>query len=178
MEENALKNYEKIQHKETDTDENINLSTHVECPICYDKIDLRKSSNEITDESPIRLDCNHVFHHKCILATYKTNLINNKKTRRCPFCRKVSTHLPLAKYMFPLRNIHSEYEMIKGYLHTGDFEAIYKLSKEYNFLNHDKCHAIVTTGNSRGNQCKKSKKDGFNFCFLHYKKFEKYCTKC
>ena len=73
-----------------------------------------------------------------------------------------------------MRNIHKEYELIKGFLHKGDFDSIYKLSKKYNFMNKDKCHAIVTTGNNRGTQCKKSKKDGHDFCFIHQKKFSKY----
>jgi len=157
-----------------DLDEN-NINQDVECPICYDIIDLRQTEN-INEKSPIKLDCQHVFHYGCILATFKTNLNNNRKTRRCPFCREVTSHIPLGKYMFPIRNIHSEYELIKKYLHRGDFQAIYELSKKYNFLNTNKCHAIVTTGNNRGTQCKKTKKDGFDFCFIHYKKFSIYNT--
>ena len=174
MEECVLQKCVDTQHNNVnDCEINNDLHQNVECPICYDIIDFR-NNGEINDNTPIKLDCGHVFHHKCILATFKTNLINNKKTRRCPFCREVSSHLPLQKYIFPLRNIHKEYELIKGFLHKGDFDSIYKLSKKYNFMNKDKCHAIVTTGNNRGTQCKKSKKDGHDFCFIHQKKFSKY----
>ncbi len=167
--------------QQTDVLENIintfnDKETHqdVECPICYDKIDLRTPQTEITDLTPIKLDCGHIFHHKCILATFKTNLNNNRKTRRCPFCREVTSHLPLQKYIFPIRNIHKEYELIKGFLHKCDFASIYELSKKYEFLNKNKCHAIVTTGNNRGTQCKKSKKEGCNFCHIHLNKFSIY----
>lgn len=174
MEDSVLNKSQDIQHYDV-----ANKEEHqdVECPICYDKIDFRCSNDTITDNTPIKLDCNHIFHHKCILMTFKTNLVNNRTTRRCPFCREVTTHIPLAKQMFPLRNIHKEYELIKGFLHSGDFQSIYELSKQYNFLDKSKCHAIVTTGNNRGTQCKKNKsKDGSNFCYLHKKKFSKYIT--
>ena len=143
---------------EKDIKEKDNIENHqdVECPICYDKLDLRNCNvEEINDNTPIKLDCGHIFHHKCILATFKTNLINNRKTRRCPFCREVTSHLPLQKHIFPIRNIHKEYDLIKSFLHKGDFKSIYEISKKYNFLNEHKCHAIVTTGNNRGMQCKK-----------------------
>ena len=163
---------------EINIDTNINDNSHqnIECPICYDKLVFINSDGEINENTPIKLDCGHVFHHKCILATFKTNLVNNRKTRRCPYCREVTSHLPLQKYIFPLRNIHKEYELIKGFLHKGDFESIYNLSKKYKFINKHKCHAIVTTGNNKGTQCKKSKKDDYDFCFMHYKKFSKYST--
>lgn len=142
----------------------------VECAICYDPIDFR-FNGELSENTPIKLDCGHTFHYKCILMTFKTNLNNNKFATRCPFCRKKNSHIPLLKNQFPIRNIHAEYELIKKYLHKGDFKKIYELAKKYNFLNENKCHAIVTTGNNRGTQCKKSKKDGTHFCFIHLKKF-------
>ena len=109
MDDVVLKKSLTIKHLDIPNKED---SQDAECPICYDKIDLRCSNDEITDNTPIKLDCNHIFHYKCILMTFKTNLVNNRKVRRCPFCREVTTHIPLAKEIFPLRNIHKEYELI------------------------------------------------------------------
>ena len=167
-----MQNHDVIKEEPHDV---IKEEPHVECPICYDKIEFRCSNDEKIDNTSIKLDCNHTFHYNCILMTFKTNLINNRKVRRCPFCRKVTSHIPLIKQMFPLRNIHKEYEVIKDFLHSHDFQSIYVLAKEYNFLDKSKCHAIVTTGNNRGSQCKKNKsKDGSVFCYLHKKNFSKY----
>lgn len=167
-------------HKNSESEiENVNneianSENTLDCPICYDKIDRRNPNNEIHDNSLIKLDCGHIFHYKCIFDTFKTNLSNKKKTRICPFCRVLTSYIPLQKYIFPLKNIHKEYDLIKDLLYKGDYESIYELSKKYNFLNEKKCHAIVTTGINKGTQCKKSKKEGSDFCFIHYKKFSEY----
>ena len=50
MTDNVLEICEDIQHKDKLSNDNIDSSCDVECPICYDKIDLRSSSNEITDD--------------------------------------------------------------------------------------------------------------------------------
>ena len=174
-----------VENVSTDIVENVstviveNVSTDIvendiECPICYDKIELRNYNDEINDLSYIKLDCGHVFHYKCIFDTFKTNLINKKNTRRCPFCRVLTSYIPLKKYIFPMKNIHKEYDIIKDFLYKGDYKYIYKLSKKYDFLNKEKCHAIVTTGINKGTQCKKTKKDGLDFCFIHHKKFSEY----
>ena len=155
-----------INNNEND---NENDNENLQCAICYDSMNF--INNEFSENNPIKLDCNHTFHYKCILMTFKTNLINNKFVTRCPFCRKKNSYIPLQNNQFPIRNIHSEYELIKKYLHKGDFKKIYELAKKYNFLNENKCNAIVTTGNNKGTQCKKSKQKDTNFCFIHKKKF-------
>jgi hypothetical protein len=167
--ENDNENDNENENENENDNENDNENENLQCAICYDSMNF--INNECSENNPIKLDCNHTFHYKCILMTFKTNLINNKFVTRCPFCRKKNSYIPLQNNQFPIRNIHAEYELIKKYLHKGDFKKIYELAKKYNFLNENKCNAIVTTGNNKGTQCKKSKQKDTNFCFIHKKKF-------
>ena len=48
------------------------IKSENECSICMEKIEYNKIE---------KLSCNHLFHNKCILEWYKTNL-------SCPMCRQ------------------------------------------------------------------------------------------
>ena len=136
-----------------------------ECPICCDKLD-------DNDENNVVLKCNHKFHYDCILAAYKSkqqNTHNSRIIRSFPFCRGYGGYLELKKNMFPLRKIHKEWVKICDCFLTNDYKKIEEITKDY--INTEKCHAIVKTGNNKGSQCVKSKKDGYNYCHIHKKKF-------
>jgi hypothetical protein len=58
----------------------IEQNQNMECPICYDEIDLKK--NCITTE------CGHTFHCKCLLQNAATNGFS------CPMCRSTMAEEP------------------------------------------------------------------------------------
>ena len=150
------------------------------CAICYDEMNLRDDNiyhddfdkKSINDSTIIKLTCGHQFHYKCIMMTFNCALkkYNNSKARRCPFCRTNGGHLPLKAKTFPVKHIHKEFDLIKYHVYYDDYDEIYKISKENEFINEDKCQAILTTGLNKGMQCKKNKKKGENYCCIHLKK--------
>merc|ERR1711991_80023 len=71
---------------------------------------------------------------------------NGSKIRRCPFCRCSGGYLPLEKNTLPIKNINKEYELIKFHAYHDNYDEIYKIAKENDFLNKDKCQALIKTG--------------------------------
>ena len=150
------------------------------CAICYDEMNLRDDNiyhedfdkKNLNEKTIIELECGHRFHYKCIMMTFKCALkkYNSSKTRRCPFCRSNGGHLPLENKTFPIKHIHKEFDLIKYHALHNNYDEIYKIAKENNFLNENKCQAILTTGNNKGMQCKKCKKKGQDYCAIHLKK--------
>ena len=150
------------------------------CPICYDEMNFRDDNmyhkeydkNNLNDNTIIELECGHKFHYKCIMMTYKSAFKKyyNSKTRRCPFCRTNGGYLPLEAKTFPIKHIHKEYDLIKHHVNHNNYDEIYRIAKENNFLNENKCQALLTTGYNKGAQCKKCKKNGENYCAIHLKK--------
>jgi hypothetical protein len=150
------------------------------CAICYEEMNIRDDNlyhddfdkNKIDDKTIMQLKCGHKFHYKCIMMTFTNSLkkYNGSKTRRCPFCRSNGGYLPLKPKTFPIKNIHNEFDLIKYHVYHNEFDEIYKIAKENEFLNEDKCQALLTTGNNKGVQCKKNKKKDCNYCAIHLKK--------
>tara|TARA_B100001057_G_C22443924_1_gene792300 strand:+ start:190 stop:663 length:474 start_codon:yes stop_codon:yes gene_type:complete len=143
------------------------------CPICYDELNLRPNENNesIKDDTVITLECGHRFHYGCINKTYRSLLkkYNSKKIRICPFCRSYGGYLPLKKGEFPESHVHKEYNLIKQYIQQQDFDKVYKIGIEFDFINKNKCQTILKTGVNKGKQCKKNKKNGFEYCCIHSK---------
>ena len=126
------------------------------CAVCY----------ETLDDTKIKLECGHIFHYKCILSTFKSNL--NKKTRnprKCPFCRYKCGYLELRENIYPTKNIHYEFYEIERYLLRNEFDKIKEITNKY--LDKSLCNAIIKTGKNKGYQCKKRKKKGCDYCYLH-----------
>ena len=98
---------------------------------------------EDNDEVYHTLKCNHTFHYKCLLLSFK-----NMKTNECPYCRSKGNLLPIIdglKTLQPL--IHCQL-------------SDYKIKK---------CNHLLTRGKNKGNQCSKGCKLGYQFCTTHYK---------
>lgn len=120
-----------------------------ECPICFCKI--KEHELEV-------LTCGHKFHHTCILLSFKSNTqYNNSRVRECPYCRERTDYLELKPGEIPIRNVHKEYEEIRGNI---------KVSKLDKYLIKDKCNAILMSGVNKGQQCKKKINEGC-FCKTH-----------
>ena len=122
----------------------------MECPICYDKI---------TDNNTEKLKCGHTFHHECILLSFKNNTqYSGSRIRECPYCRVKSDYLALREGIIPIKNIHEEYTELKG--KNVKIETLEK------YLIKSHCNAILMTGVNKGQQCKRSMKEG-KFCKTH-----------
>ena len=133
-----------------------------QCPVCYDELKERpnNSSNtniEIKADTVITLECGHKFHFGCINSTYKSLIkkYNSKKIRLCPFCRSYGGYLPLKKGEFPENHINKEYNLIKQCIQEENFEKVYKIGLEFEFINKNKCQCILKSGINKGKQCKK-----------------------
>lgn len=129
------------------------VETGVECPICYEKI---------SDDDMEELSCGHKFHYSCILSTFRAAPINyDNKVRECPYCREQSDFLMLRPGTLPLKNIHKEYEQLKG--------KNIKVESLDKYLIQCQCKAILKTGANKGNQCSKKIHEG-SYCKIHSKK--------
>ena len=51
-----------------------NIGKEYICPICYENLKL--------NDSMVCLECNHIFHYKCIRIAIEKNLL------KCPLCRR------------------------------------------------------------------------------------------
>jgi hypothetical protein len=126
------------------------------CMACY---------TEIRDNETIsKLKCGHNFHYECIFYTYKNNLENKINTgiRRCPYCREDGGFLKLNSHTIPIAGIHEDYNRFINYIIEG------RRDKYIDFLNKDKCLAILKSGDNKGLQCKFNPSNG-DFCKRHNK---------
>lgn len=142
-----------------DNIDNINNEKEL-CPICLDALD----SDDI-----VTLKCNHKYHYNCILHTYKMKISGNKYNsliRMCPYCRDYGGYLELCPNIFPLKHIHKEFNKIMDCINNNDFDRLEKITE--NFINKNKCYAILKSGDNKGNQCSRKKVDG-NYCTIHKK---------
>ena len=125
----------------------------LECPICYEKI---------REDDLVELTCGHKFHYSCILATFKSTVNSyDSKCRECPYCRVQSDYLELKNGSLPLRNIHREYEHLKG--------KNIKIETLDKYLVKSRCKAILRTGANKGSQCSRSIAEN-GYCKIHLKK--------
>ena len=159
------------------------------CPICFD--DLYKSDDSDTKKSKakakthefdlvknkiITLDCDHKFHYECIVDWFKQKKIKNpysssgKSIRVCPYCRNKCEYIDLPESTFPIKHIHKEYKLIQDVINLDDHNKIMQVCKPY--FSPKYCFCILKTGASRGQQCRKYKSKGSDFCFIHKKKIE------
>lgn len=150
---------------------NTKCSTSANCPICFDTLETKTFKNEFEkiDKSIVSLDCNHVFHHECIVEWFK-NIINTKREKKkCPYCREKSKYLSLPPNMFPLKNIHKEYECVEKYILDNELDKLEELCLK--LFNTNYCHSILKTGKNKGYQCRKNKCNDGLFCSIHSKKY-------
>ena len=125
----------------------------LECPICYEKI---------REDDLVELTCGHKFHYSCILATFKSTVNSyDSKCRECPYCRVQSDYLELKNGSLPLRNIHREYEHLKG--------KNIKIETLDKYLEPTKCKAILASGANKGCQCSRKVHEN-GYCKTHAKK--------
>ncbi len=123
------------------------------CPICYDTVE--------GDNLQV-LSCGHKFHYDCILATFRSAQISyENKYRECPYCRVQSDFIDLRPGTLPLKNIHREYEELKG--------KNIKIETLDKYLVKSKCKAILRTGANKGSQCSRSIYEN-GYCKIHLKK--------
>ena len=115
------------------------MDEHI-CPICYDKL----------DDNIIKLRCGHIFHYECILHQYRTT---NK--RICPYCRCYGGYIELKNGVFPLKNIHKEYNELHALIYENNQKELNKTAKKYININY--CECIIIKGKNIGSQCKKKK---------------------
>jgi hypothetical protein len=125
--------------------------TEIDCPVCYEKI---QSEEELTI-----LKCGHKYHYHCIFNSFKMNHSGyENKRRQCPYCRVESDYLELKPGLIPRRQIHEEYNDLKG--------KNIKLEQLEAFLLPDKCQAIIMAGINKFNQCTRKQLDK-KYCKLH-----------
>ena len=123
------------------------------CPICYDTI---KPGDLET------LTCGHKYHYDCILATFKGSPVTyENKSRECPYCRVQSDYISLRPGSLPFKNIHREYEELKG--------KNIKIQTLDKYLVKSRCKAILRTGANKGSQCSRSIAEN-GYCKIHLKK--------
>lgn len=158
----------------------------MECPICYDEIDvdsetldLLKNNNEcniihprrIESDTVVKLVCGHVFHYKCLETSLKKIVQRNssfkKRWGECPYCRSFNGYIPLLPRNIPIKGVHKEFKQFEKNVIEGNIEALQKYLKE------DSCGAILKSGNNKGCQCPKLKNSS-GFCPRHEKL---YCPK-
>jgi hypothetical protein len=125
--------------------------TDIDCPVCYDKI---QSEEELTI-----LKCGHKYHYECILNSFKMNHSSyDNKRRQCPYCRVESDYLELKTGLVPRRQIHEEYNVLRG--------KNMKLEQLEAFILPNKCQAIIMTGINKYNQCTRKQTEE-KYCKLH-----------
>ena len=124
----------------------------------------------------VTLDCRHQFHYECIIDWFKQKKNKNpysssgKSIRTCPYCREKTGYLTLPKNAFPIKLIHKEYNLIESAINTDDHNKIMEVCKP--FFNDKYCNSVLKTGPSKGQQCRKHKCKGSDFCFIHKKKYD------
>ena len=84
---------------------NEDIDEDCKCGICSDVYDKN-------DENYHELTCKHAFHYSCIDKYFRTIKLNNKyvsstvNQRECPYCRTVSSLLPVKLDIVPMKGIH------------------------------------------------------------------------
>jgi len=140
-----------IIHSDINNLENNEKDLEKICLMCHDILD---DSNNDSNE-PVKLNCGHKYHYKCILITYKS--IGGKK--ECPYCRGKGGFLELKKGMIPQIGIHKEFQdYIDGKFNLDNIEYI-----------EGKCKHILKTGKNVGIQCSCKPKKDENYCGRHLK---------
>ena len=135
----------------------IKQKEEIECAVCHTDIE---EGEEMTE-----LICGHTYHYECILLTYKHRLDTKyygNQVRKCPYCRNNGGYLELKKNTIPLKEVHKEYIKFIDYLLNDNRD------KYIDYLNKDKCLAILKTGKNKGEQCS-FKPVNNNFCKRHKK---------
>ena len=150
---------------------NAACTVNATCPICFDTLETKTFKNEFEkiNKSIVTLDCNHSFHHECIVDWFK-NIINNRRNHKsCPYCREKSKYISLPPNMFPLKNIHKEYKFVETYVLTNELGKLEEAC--LNLFNTNYCHSILKTGKNKGYQCRRKKCNDGLFCAIHSKKY-------
>jgi len=91
------------------------------------------------------LICNHTFHYECLMKTFIT--CNDSKSRMCPYCRNVCSHLPVVN---GLKKINPTIHVPVPYKNTP-------------------CNKIIKRGARMGEECGKNCKLGYYVCGNHFK---------
>ena len=110
------------------------------CSICGD---------DMANEYPHTLRCNHTFHYKCLFLSFKS-----LKNLDCPYCRSKNNKLPLVNGVRKINiNIHD----------TSNIET---------FENH-KCQMVLIRGKNKGKTCDRGCSFGYDYCKYHLQKYIK-----
>ena len=110
------------------------------CSICGD---------DMANEYPHTLRCNHTFHYKCLFLSFKS-----LKNLDCPYCRSKNNKLPLVSGVRKINiNIHD----------TSNIET---------FENH-KCQMVLIRGKNKGKTCDRGCSFGYDYCKNHLQKYIK-----
>jgi hypothetical protein len=156
------------------------------CPICFDclnkdncdqlKKKKKKSDFDEAKNTVITLDCRHKFHYECIVDWFKQKRMKHpysssgKSIRVCPYCREKTGYIELPPNAFPIKFIHKEYSQIEECINVGDQNKILEICKPY--FNQKYCLCVLKSGASKGQQCRKYKTNGSNYCAIHKKKYQ------
>ena len=135
------------------------------CPICYDPLELDKTKTKTKTNGGkelIKLQCGHEFHYDCILYAYKA-----KNKRKCPYCRRNGGYIELKEGVFPVKNIHYEFNDINEFIIKNDHIKLNELCSKY--YDNTKCNSIILNGINKGTQCKKNKQTNNSYCYIHNK---------
>ena len=125
----------------------------LECPICCDIID---------KDDLWKLECDHIYHYNCILNSIKNSFNkSSKKCRECPYCREYGGYLELKPGIIPIKNVHLEYDEIRG-------KALSSAALE-KYLIKNKCMSILQSGKNKGMQCLKCPLEKEKYCKRHSK---------
>lgn len=131
------------------------------CPICYDPLELDNSKTNSGKEL-IKLQCGHEFHYDCILFAYKA-----KNKRKCPYCRCNGGYIELKEGVFPVKNIHYEFNEINDLIIKNDHIKLDEFCSKY--YDNTKCNSVILNGINKGTQCKKNKQTNSSYCYIHNK---------
>lgn len=178
-----------VVSKKKDVEEDVEKEPEPEpepelCSICKDDL----------DDMTTTLACGHKFHHDCVIYWYTSLLTGggcegNKIARTCPYCRADGGYLDLHAGETYVYGVHHEKfkngipepepEPVKVSAETVVLTPIKELVKKVPVSpppapkkitkakkmakNTWQCHGMT----KKGNQCKKSKLSGTNFCFIH-----------
>lgn len=164
------------------------METPPSCPICFEGFledDAKNNNNKCIpcsrnlkkiNQSKINLDCGHSFHHDCLVDWLMTKdkkpyyLYAQSYKLFCPYCRKKFNYVPLPENLFPIRNIHQEYNIIQTFIDNKDKVSLNEVCPK--MFNQNHCNTILKTGKNRGYQCSRQKINGSEMCKLHSNKYK------
>jgi len=122
-----------------------------ECAICL---------SNITDEVPL-LCCNHLFHVKCILKWYKSQLnTSNKNIPSCPICKCKYDPVNFSKNILKYNN-----NLINTMIKKLEF-IINNNNNNISFINYIRIKLLIINYNSNYNKIK-YEKDPLNSLFFN-----------